>query len=378
MIKFQIIMPVFQTKPIFSLCIQSLLNTLEFQTELILINDGSDFNCKQYIIENYSIPDILKIHYIYHQLSIGCSKSINQGLELVSKNTYVIFADSDIIFTFGWQSIILNSLQDSTIGAVSGLLLYPQSGGIQCCGITYQNFSAKHIYLNNRPENLLLDSIYDVQASIFAFMAARSETIHVVGKIDEQFFNGYEDIDYQFRIRQNNYRIVINTALKLYHFEKSNGIHRNFSRRQNLGRFWAKHAVEVRDDFYHYLSAQLIQRQNSINSYILVNLCEAQSNAENTINFLKNFFDIKKVIDLSNFCCIERKIWLPEILSSDAYAITYPYIFLCDNFVELNENYYWCSLRLNYSKEDIIIDLHANILSFHQLLNSFWPGNKIR
>lgn len=371
-------MPVFQTKPMFSLCIQSLLHTLEFPTELILINDGSNFDCKQYIIENYNVPDILKLNYIYHPFSVGCPKSINQGLEFVMENTYIVFADSDIIFEPYWQSIVFESLQDSTIGAVSGLFLYPQSGGIQCCGIAYQNFLAKHIYLNNKPENLLLDSIFDVQASIFAFMTTRSEIIHTIGKIDEQFFNGYEDIDYQFRIRQKNYRIVTNTALKFYHFEKSNGIHRSFSRRQNLGIFWAKHATEVQDDFYHYLSKQLEQQQNLGNSYVLVNLCEAQDNSEHTISFLKSYFSIEKVIDLSHFCCIERKIWLPEILSSDAYAIARPYIFLCDNFVELTENDYWCKLRLNYSTTDIIIDLHANILFFHQLLNSFWPGNKIR
>lgn len=371
-------MPVFQTKPIFSLCIHSLLQTLKFPTELILINDGSSFDCEQYIIENYIVPDMLKLHYIYHQFSIGCPKSINQGLKFVTENTYVIFADSDIIFAPDWQCIVINSLQDLTIGAVSGLFLYPQSGGIQCCGIAYQNFSAKHIYLNNKPENLSLPPLFDVQASIFAFMATRSEIINAVGKMDEQFFNGYEDVDYQFRIRQKQYRIVTNTELKIYHFEKSNGIHRNFSRRQNLGIFWAKHAAEVQDDFYLYLFKQLAQRKKICNSYILVNLCEAQGNSEHTINFLKKILIIEKIIDLSSFCCVERKIWLPEILSSDAYAITCPYIFLCDNFVELTENDYWYKLRLNYSNEDIIIDLHANILPLHQLTNSFWPGNKIR
>ena len=44
----------------------------------------------------------------------------------------------------------------------------------------------------------------------------------------------------------------------------------------------------------------------------------------------------------------------------------------------ITENDYWYKLRLNYSNEDIIIDLHANILPLHQLTNSFWPGNKIR
>lgn len=378
MIKFQIIMPVFQTKSMFSVCIQSLLETLMFPTDLILINDGSSFDCRQYIIETFKVPKILNIYYIYHEFSMGCPKSINQGFEYISENSYVIFADSDIIFPHNWQNIVFDSLKDPTIGAVSGVFLYPQSGGIQCCGIAYQNFLAKHIYLNNHLENLSLDNIFDVQASIFAFLATRSNIINDVGLLDEQFYNGYEDVDYQFRIRQKNYRIVINTALKIYHFEKSNGIHRNYSRKQNLGIFWAKHAKEVQDDFFMYLFKQLSLHQIIGNSYILLNLCESQGNSQQVINFLKDNLCIEKVIDFSCFCSIEKKIWLPEILSSDAYANTKKYLFLCDNFVELNENDYWYKLRLNYSDLDIIIDLYANIIPFYQLLNSFWPGNKIR
>ena len=209
-------------------------------------------------------------------------------------------------------------------------------------------------------------------------MAIRSEIVHEVGTLDEQFFNGYEDIDYQFRIRQKNYRIVTNTALTFYHFEKSNGIHRSFSRKQNLGRFWAKHAAEVKDDFDNYLSKQLTKYKNMDTSYVLINLCEAHNNAEHTISFLKKTLKLEKIIDLSSLCCIERKIWLPEILSTDFYAIPYTCIFLCDNFVELSENDYWYKLRLNYSNTDLIIDLYANILPLNNLSNSFWPGNKIR
>lgn len=371
-------MPVFQTKPMFSLCIHSLLQSLEYPTELILINDGSGFDCQQHITKNFKIPKLLTINYIYHPFSVGCSKSINEGLEHITDKTYVVFADSDIIFASDWQHLVIESLQDLSIGAVSGLFLYPQTGGVQCCGIAYQNYSAKHIYLNNKPEFLSLDSLYDVQAAIFAFMATRSDIIFDIGKLDEQFFNGYEDIDYQFRIRQKNYRIVINTSLKIYHFEKSNGIHRSFARKQNLGMFWAKHALEVKNDFYDFLSKQLAALNTLSGPYVLVNLCEAQNNSEHTINFLRENLFIEKVIDCSSFCSVDKKIWLPEILSSDAYSLTHPYIFLCDNFVELTENDYWYKLRLNYSKKDIIIDLCANILSFHQLVNSFWPGNKIR
>lgn len=378
MIKFQIIIPVFQTQPMLLLCIQSLFATVAYPTVLILINDGSDYNCQKLICEQLNVPDLITFQYIEHQTSIGCPKSINQGLEYITPNTYVIFADSDIIFSDSWQDTVINTLEDTSIGAVSGLFLYPQTDGIQCCGITYQNHFARHLYLNNKPENLYLEPVFDVQATIFAFLATTSSIIKKVGKIDESFFNGYEDVDYQFRLRKMGYRIVTNTAMKFYHYEKSNGIHRTFARRQNLGIFWSKHADYIKNDLYAYMVKQILSRNDFSSHYVLVNMCEAKNDALGAIEILKARLSIDEVIDVSNICSIEQKIWLSEILSSDSYALPLPYLFLCDNFIELIENSYWFKLRSNYLQADVIIDLYANIIPFSYLSQGFWPGSKMR
>ena len=376
--QFQVIMPVFQTKPIFLICIQSLSQTITYPTELIIINDGTGFDCIKLIRENLNIPTYLSFKYIQHHTSIGCPKSINQGLKYVKDNSYVVFADSDIVFTCNWQDAVIETLEDSSIGAVGGVCLYPQSGGIQCCGIAYHNYLARHIYLNNRTENLHLDTIFDVQATIFAFFALKSTFVQETGMLDERFYNGYEDIDYQFRIRKNGHRIVTNTTIRFYHFEKSNGIHRQFSRKQNLGLFWAKHAPFAKSDLLLYLERQLVSHNISPRNYVLVNMCEAHNDADDIICFFKDKLFFDQVCDVSASCNIEKKLWLPELLSVDSYALPRPYIFLCDNFVELTENFYWFQLRSKYSKEDIIIDLYANLISFDYLANYFWPGNKIR
>ena len=376
--QFQIIIPVFQTKSMFLLCIQSLFSTLQFPTELVLINDGSNFNCLTYIKEQLDIPNFVTFQYIEHKNGMGCPVSINQGLEYVREDTYVVFADSDILFTNGWQNTVMNTLEDVSIGAVSGLFLYPQTEGIQCCGITYQNCLARHLYLNNKPENLALEPIFDVQATIFAFLAMKSDIVKKTGKIDESYFNGYEDVDYQFRLRKMGYRIVTNTEMKFYHYEKCNGFHRDFSRKQNLGILWSKHAGYVKDDLYNYLEKQITAKTDVSQNYTLVNMCEARNDALGAIEILKTRLSVDTVIDISGSCSIKQKIWLPEVLSSDSYALPTPYILLCDNFIELTENAYWFNLRSNYSQPDLIIDLYSNVIPFSYLAQSFWPGNKIR
>lgn len=378
MIKFQVIISVFQSKNIFLLCIKSLFMSIKQPTEIILINDGSNFNCMDSIYDNFSVPDNVSFQYFIHPTSIGFALSINQGIQLVHPDTYVVFADSDIIFCNNWQDEVTKTLADSTIGAVGGVLIYPQTGGIQCCGITYMDKLARHLYLNNKLSNLNLPSQFSVQATIFAFFAAKSNVILETGNLDEQYFNGYEDIDYQLRIRQHGYKIVTNTNLILYHFEKSNGVHRQYSRRQNLGIFWSQNSNFVKNDLEEYLEYQLRSHSHSLEEYILVNMCEATMNAGKIIKYLETKFHIVSVLDVSNLCTVETKIWFPEILSSDSYAVQKSYIFLCDNFIELTENSYWINLRKNYSSTDIIIDLYANVIPLLELVNVCWPGNKIR
>ena len=375
---FQIIIPVFQTKNMFLLCINSLIETLTYPTELIIINDNSPFSCKELILQEEEIPKILNIKYVEHSFCHGFAKSINEGLDYVTDARYVIFADSDIIFTAGWQDAVITTLQDCSVGAVSGVFLYPQSEGIQCCGIAYQNYLARHIYLNNKISQLSLAPIFDVQSTIFAFLAVKNDIVKKIGKLDEHFFNGYEDVDYQFRIRQNGYRIVTNTNMQFYHFEKSNGIHRQYQRKQNLGVFWAKHSSEVKNDLINFLQIQLEARKQLSKHFVLINMSEAPNDANIIIEFLKTKLSIDTVLNLSNECSIEQKIWLSELLSSDSYALPKPYILLCDNFVQLTENAYWFKLRSQYNEKDMIIDLCANVIPFTALCGECWPGNKIR
>lgn len=97
------------------------------------------------------------------------------------------------------------------VGIIGCMLLYPQTGGIQCCGITFQDNVGRHLYLNSRPEKIYLDTFQDVQCTIFAFCAIRYCAIKKAGYLNEDFYNGYEDWDYQMRIKQFGYSAIIDT-----------------------------------------------------------------------------------------------------------------------------------------------------------------------
>lgn len=378
--KFQIIMPVFQESNILDLCLSSLIQSITMSTHIILIDDGSPFSTKL-VIEKYSKQESQLFHFsvLSHKKSIGCPKSLNEGIRLSNSEGYTIFVDSDIIFTSEWQKKIHETLcNDSSVGGVGGVLLYPQTGGIQNCGICYHNFLARHIYLNNIPGCLINFEKREVQATVFAFFATRSALVKQVGLIDEGFFNGYEDIDFQMRMRKLGYKIIIDPQITLYHWEKSNGVHRTFSRKQNLGRFWVQNHSMICNDFMDYLLPQVHKAVNKDLHYIGIDMSELRNDSTDIWNILKTHISIKYIKDISTGCSANQKLWLPALLCSDFFCVQSPLIFLCDNFSQLTENQYWFGQRLQYCQDDIVIDLYGNAMLAKKIKTVCWPGNKIR
>lgn len=376
--EFSIIIPVYQEYNIFELFINSLLNSIEYSSQIILIDDNSPSLVSKKIEElnNFKTQNY-KIHSIRHNTNYGSAKSINEALPLVD-GEFVILLDSDTILKTGWQSTVKKSFCSSDIGGVGAVLLYPQSGGVQCCGITYTYATSRHLKLNASPESVG-KKIYEVQASIFAFFATKSDIINKIGALDLSYFNGYEDIDYQMRMRKSGYKIIINPELQFHHWEKSNGIHREYNRRSNLALLWKKYGDFIKEDLWDFIFNELKQYNLSM-PYIGVDLCSSRLDAE---TFWKQIDEnmsllISEHIDYSYNLNGNATIWLPQVMHYDFFRTPQPILFLCDNFIQLLDNKYWFQFRQNYSPNDLIIDLYGNVLPFSILKESFWPGNKIR
>ena len=378
MFKFSIIIPVFQNHNIFSLFIHSLLDSLEEKTQIILINDASPEEVSKEICNLKQIRNnVFSIQTITHETSMGCAKSINEAF-LLAKGEFIVLMDSDVIVKKNWQKTVIKSFSTPEIGCVGGVLLYPQTNGIQCCGITYTCGTGRHLKLNAPPESVG-NNIYEVQASVFAFLTIKIEVINKIGFLNDQFFNGYEDWDYQMRIRQAGYKIIINPIIQFYHWEKSNGVHRAYNRKSNLGIFWKKHGYFIKEDLWDFIFPQ-INRLTDKNDFIGIDICSSRLDAETfwrqaakrAPGLISDFLDYSYQIEDN------KPIWLLDILHYDFFRTSSKFLFLCDNFVQLTGNYYWIKLRERYCQNDIIVDLYGNVISFMDLTSTCWPGNKIR
>ncbi|MEA2163536.1 MAG: hypothetical protein QOK37_1663 [Thermoanaerobaculia bacterium] len=375
-----IVVPVYQDPAILDLFLESLWATVELQSHLILINDGSGAETQRTLESWASRPhSLLSVEIAEHQTSLGAAVARNEALRH-TRGDLIFFADSDLVLLRGWQNALIDGVIDEPrVGCVGAVLLYPQSGGIQHCGIVFSSDIGRHLYLNARPE-ILDNHCFDVQAVAFALCAITREAIEAVGDIDELFFNAYEDFDYVLRLRSHGFRVVVQPRACAYHWERRNGRHRNANQKRHLGRFWRTWGNDIEPDLPRFLSRRIQTVAMSLPPTAIIgfDLCEDRGDcALLWETFARNGLGISSVQDLS-YCVNGSDLWLPPILGRDAHRRPERFVFAVDNFVQLLGNHYWGELRRQHRDDDLVVDLYGNVVLFRDIACRAWPGSKVR
>jgi O-antigen biosynthesis protein len=381
-----VIIPVLQDPAILRLFLESLSQTLEPSTQVIFINDGSG-QVTQELLEEHLIllkaeDHEITVDIVPHVNPKGCASSINDALRMAAGNV-IYTLDSDLILSPGWQSTMRQTLiRDESIGMTGGVLLYPQTGGIQHCGVAFTDSTARHLHLNAEPR-VLLDSPYEVQLVVFALFAMKREVFDRVGLLDETFFNGYEDFDYQMRARALGYRTFVDPQVKAYHWERSNGIHRSSGQKSNLAKFWKTWAASLEDDLWPHLLGQVelaLAGGDAETPISGVDLAEARGDANAFWQRLSERLNSPEIPihDYSHEVNSVDPVLLHPILPEALLTTPHRLIILLDNFTRLLDNHLWLDRRLQVRADDLVVDLYGNAMPLARLRSACWPGRKIR
>ncbi|WP_167536310.1 glycosyltransferase family 2 protein [Streptomyces ficellus] len=378
-----IIVPIYQSPTVLSLFLRSLRSTIEPDAELILVNDGSGPEAGEMIEEfartlKAERADTLTVGTVHNTTPRGCGQALNQGL-LQARGDHVFFVDSDLVLSPGWQSGMLRTLHDHPrAGMTAGVLLYPQTGGVQHCGISFSETSGRHLYLNARPADLP-GAPYRVQLAAFALFAMTRRVRDDVGLLDERYFNGYEDFDYQMRARSLGHHTVIDPRVTSYHWEQRNGVHRASNRKSNLARFWKTWGGHLENDVVPRI-VDTLTGEAGLDRYVPVDLAETRTDATDVWKALSDasLLDRHDVLDHSTKVGGEGPILLAQVLPDALLTEARPLLLLVENFVRLLDNRMWLTERLRVRTDDIVIDLHGNRTGLADLHAGCWPGVKVR
>ena len=248
--KVSLIIPTKDSADVLHNCLRSVFvkSTYKNLEVLCVDNDTTDLRALE---EMRSAP----VERIAFRGRFNFSKANNLAREF-SVGEYLIFMNNDVeVITPDWIEQMLYYAEQNDVGAVGGLLLYPNRT-VQHAGVVLGcRGTADHV-LRGAPGNSdgyagSLSCAREVSAVTAACLMLKRFVFDEVGGFNEHFFTAYQDVDLCMKIRSKGNRIIFTPRAQLFHHESaSRGSYYDMIDRHLLLDFWEP-SIKAGDPYYN-------------------------------------------------------------------------------------------------------------------------------
>jgi GT2 family glycosyltransferase len=259
-----IIIPVFNKRAFTRQCLDRIArHTADVPHEVIIVDNGSTDGTQSYLIQAAAAPDL---RYERNVENRGFARANNQGARL-AKHPYLLFLNNDTLVEPQWLSALVNIAEsDSRIGIVGIKQLFPYTRTVYHSGIAFTRGSRPvHMYPYADGDSVHVNRQREYQAVNGACLLIGAELFFACGGFDEEYVNGYEDVDLCLAVRHRGYKVVCCTTAYIYHYAQTTE-GRATADDRNLARFVSKwaHSVRVDEDDYYLEDAPDIAASSTI------------------------------------------------------------------------------------------------------------------
>jgi GT2 family glycosyltransferase len=245
-----IIIPTYNNLELTQNCLESIWqHTPRHLYELIVVDNGSQ-DATPPFLERLAASG--RIRLIANEKNLGYAKACNQGAR-AARGDYLLMLNNDTLVTPGWLDALIQAMAgDDNVAAVGAKLLYPDDA-VQHAGVVF-NHAGKvyHQYRYFHRDHPAVNKTREFQVLTAACLLIRTSVFFQAGLFDENFRNGFEDVDLCLRMRQLGYRLLYNPNSVVYHLEsKTTG---RFERELDNSRYFREKWRDriVPDDFIYY------------------------------------------------------------------------------------------------------------------------------
>lgn len=245
------IIPSFNQVDLVKQCVNTLKATItKTSYEIIVVDDGSAMHIQQQLLQ-WGSQENIKV--ILKNPNEGFSCTVNQGIRQ-ARGKHIALVNNDVIFHEPeWLKKMISTIQSSPeIGVIGARLLYPNQT-IQHGGMSGELL---HRYVGmpaDYPPALAVD---DVHAVTGALLLIKQDAVADLGLFSEDFFTGFEDVEYCFRARLKGWRVVYCGPAAAIHLEgQTRGGHQkiNFYKHKD---FEARKQFDLKwRGYYHILKS---------------------------------------------------------------------------------------------------------------------------
>jgi GT2 family glycosyltransferase/pyruvate-formate lyase-activating enzyme len=246
-----IIIPLFNKVEFTRKCLEAIFqNTPDGLYELIVVDNGSSDSTKTFL--QAIAKNNMKV--IINEKNQGFAKACNQGTQAASSE-YVLFLNNDTEPLKGWLEPLLNIAgNDKSVAAVGSKLLY-SDGTIQHGGVLIVDdrrnrdpLLAINNHVNKRADAPEANQATLCQALTAACVLIRKAAFEKAGGFDEEYWNGYEDVDLCFKLQKQGGKLVYQPASVVIHHESKSGPERFAKALENIKRLHMKWIGKIKPD----------------------------------------------------------------------------------------------------------------------------------
>lgn len=243
-----IIIPVFNNYFYTKKCIFSLHRHKTLIDYEIIIVDNNSTDQTTTLLSSLASNN-LKI--IKNPINFGFAKACNQAAK-IANNDHLVFLNNDTEVTPGWiEGLSRCMFTDESIGVVGCKLLYPDRS-IQHAGVAFSSAKVHHLYRNFHLNHPAANKFRELQAVTAACMLVSRGLFLSLGGFDEDFINGFEDLDFCFRARKTGIKVMYTPeSVVIHHESKTPGRHDHHGHNASLfASRWLPSVVHDLDTIY--------------------------------------------------------------------------------------------------------------------------------
>lgn len=166
--------------------------------------------------------DLSQLKYVCSEENLGFAGGNNLGIKK-SQGQYILLLNNDTEVEPGFLEPMLELMEkDASIGIVSPMLIYQESGKIQYAGARAVNpVTGRGKKLGHLCEPKDYNKCYTTELAHGAAMLFRRELLTKVGYLFEGFFLYYEEHDWTERVKKAGYQVYFQGLSQVYHKESA-------------------------------------------------------------------------------------------------------------------------------------------------------------
>ncbi len=342
-----------------------LLQTDLENTEIIIVNDNPK---SELTLNMLPVSSTVPMRVLTMPSNGGYAAACNYGVEN-ARGELLVFMDSDILVSDNWLAPLLHTYHTTpNCGAVSTTILNLNKKQVVHWGLgMIEGFEVIKPFRDGNLPSLFQHGIYAFNMASSGCILIPKKIFRNLGGFDEQFYNGFCDLDLTYRITQNSYKCMYCSDAIVYHRGKVSGNTRLAAEDDTRALFIKKWKDALPNDgmtILPYLYNANIDFKTST-SYIIVNFSRSL--------LVKKYHSILlDCLNASSADYYEFKnqsshfITLEDFLPWGLCGLNIPIIYYTDTIVNITSNQHWFSHRIG--KGDIIADRNGNLLLTDMLI----------